>query len=82
MTWPRAESSAMLSGVGPGDRKSPLPEADPFPATPHDHGRCVASALGTADAVCADRGTRLTDLRVEGAGLEEAVAGLIERGAA
>jgi Fur family zinc uptake transcriptional regulator len=38
-------------------------EADPFPATPHDHRRCVASALGTADEVCAGRGARLTDLR-------------------
>jgi Fur family zinc uptake transcriptional regulator len=38
-------------------------EADPFPAMPHDHRRCVDSALGTADEVCARRGARLTDLR-------------------
>lgn len=40
-----------------------MPEADPFPAEPHDHRRCVATALHEADAVCADRGTRLTELR-------------------
>lgn len=47
----------------PDQRKDSLSEADPFPVTPHDHGRCVATALGEADAVCAGRGTRLTDLR-------------------
>ena len=38
-------------------------EVDPFSATPHDHRRCVADALGAADEVCAGRGARLTDLR-------------------
>lgn len=29
----------------------------------HDHGTCVADALSRAEAICADRGARLTDLR-------------------
>ena len=29
----------------------------------HDHGRCIADALRTADALCAARGVRLTKLR-------------------
>jgi Fur family zinc uptake transcriptional regulator len=37
--------------------------ADPFKAASHDHRRCVYSALEAAVAVCAARGTRLTDTR-------------------
>ncbi|MFA5121479.1 Fur family transcriptional regulator [Zavarzinia sp.] len=29
----------------------------------HDHDRCIADALSRAEALCADRGARLTDLR-------------------
>jgi Fur family transcriptional regulator, zinc uptake regulator len=35
----------------------------PFPRTGHDHGRCVASALDAAEAVCEAKGERLTPLR-------------------
>lgn len=31
--------------------------------SPHDHARCVESALARAERVCAERGTRLTALR-------------------
>jgi Fur family transcriptional regulator, zinc uptake regulator len=35
----------------------------PFPRSGHDHERCVASALGSAEAVCEAKGERLTPLR-------------------
>lgn len=35
----------------------------PFPAPTHDHARCVADALTTAEELCAGRGARLTGLR-------------------
>lgn len=53
----------MFGDALPDNRKGSLTEADPFPATRHDHRRCVATALGKADAVCAGRGARLTELR-------------------
>lgn len=34
-----------------------------FPAAGHDHRRCVQDALATGEAVCAQRGARLTELR-------------------
>lgn len=34
-----------------------------FPDPHHDHGRCVADAMSSAEIVCAQRGARLTDLR-------------------
>lgn len=34
-----------------------------FPAPHHDHGRCVASAMATAEAECRRRGARLTEVR-------------------
>ncbi len=34
-----------------------------FPKPGHDHARCTAAALGKAEAVCAARGTRLTEIR-------------------
>lgn len=34
-----------------------------FPHPRHDHARCTADALRTAEAVCAARGARLTDIR-------------------
>jgi Fur family zinc uptake transcriptional regulator len=34
-----------------------------FPHPHHDHARCTADALRTAEAVCAKRGARLTDIR-------------------
>lgn len=34
-----------------------------FPVPDHDHGRCVATALETAEAECRRRGARLTDVR-------------------
>ncbi|MCC7274649.1 MAG: transcriptional repressor [Alphaproteobacteria bacterium] len=40
----------------------PLPPA-PFPAPSHDHARCVATALATAETLCGERGARLTGLR-------------------
>ncbi|MDO3377796.1 Fur family transcriptional regulator [Geoalkalibacter halelectricus] len=35
----------------------------PFPSQDHDHERCVAGALDAAEAICRERGARLTDLR-------------------
>ncbi|MBX3501183.1 MAG: transcriptional repressor [Alphaproteobacteria bacterium] len=40
-------------------QRSHLAPADPA----HDHRLCVADALSVADRVCAERGTRFTDLR-------------------
>ena len=37
--------------------------AAPFGAADHDHRRCVAEALDKAEALCRDRGARLTKLR-------------------
>ena len=34
-----------------------------FPDPSHDHDRCVADALSSAELVCAQRGARLTELR-------------------
>lgn len=34
-----------------------------FPAVGHDHARCLAGALATAEALCRRRGLRLTELR-------------------
>ena len=53
----------MFGEMSPDHRQGSLTEADPFPATPHDHRHCVATALGEADAVCAGRGAKLTELR-------------------
>jgi Fur family zinc uptake transcriptional regulator len=36
---------------------------DAFPDPHHDHGACVASALVSAEAICAAQGERLTALR-------------------
>ncbi|MBI1180608.1 MAG: transcriptional repressor [Alphaproteobacteria bacterium] len=36
-----------------------------FPAQSHDHGACVDDAMETAEALCAERGARLTPLRRE-----------------
>lgn len=40
----------------------PVP-VTPFPGTRHDHERCVDQALLRAEAVCGERGARLTMLR-------------------
>lgn len=34
-----------------------------FPHPHHDHAHCSATALRTAEAICAKRGARLTDIR-------------------
>jgi Fur family zinc uptake transcriptional regulator len=34
-----------------------------FPAPGHDHERCESDALAQAQAICAERGTRLTPIR-------------------
>jgi Fur family zinc uptake transcriptional regulator len=34
-----------------------------FPHPHHDHAQCAAAALHTAEALCAKRGARLTDIR-------------------
>lgn len=39
------------------------PTAPTAAAAPHDHAHCVADALTRADALCAERGARLTILR-------------------
>ena len=36
---------------------------DAFPDPHHDHGACVATAIGSAEAICTARGERLTALR-------------------
>jgi hypothetical protein len=44
-----------------------------FPAPGHDHARCSAHAITHAEAVCAERGERLTGSRrqvLEAAGVE------------
>ena len=33
------------------------------PSHDHDHDRCIADALTSAEVVCAQRGARLTELR-------------------
>lgn len=43
-------------------RTDTKPEAA-FPRRGHDHHRCVADALSRAEAVCARRGARLTEIR-------------------
>lgn len=35
----------------------------PFPATSHNHSHCVSDALTKAEAICGERGARLTKLR-------------------
>jgi Fur family zinc uptake transcriptional regulator len=42
---------------------STAPVADPFAPKPHDHARCVRTAVDQALALCAARGVRLTDVR-------------------
>ena len=37
--------------------------AGPFPAPDHDHDRCSSDAMAIAEAVCAERGQRLTPIR-------------------
>jgi len=37
--------------------------ASVFPAPDHDHARCSADALAHAEAICAERGERLTPMR-------------------
>jgi Fur family zinc uptake transcriptional regulator len=39
------------------------PRGGPFTGRRHDHARCLADALRTAERICDDRGARLTDLR-------------------
>src|SRR6202158_2631430 len=34
-----------------------------FPAPDHDHARCTADTIGHAEALCAERGQRLTPMR-------------------
>ncbi|SIS13646.1 Fur family transcriptional regulator, zinc uptake regulator [Aquipseudomonas alcaligenes] len=41
----------------------PLTRNTPLACLPHDHSRCVASALAEAESLCAKQGTRLTALR-------------------
>jgi Fur family zinc uptake transcriptional regulator len=41
----------------------PLTSNTPLACLPHDHSRCVASALAEAESLCAKQGTRLTTLR-------------------
>ena len=38
-------------------------ESSPFPARRHDHGACIAEGLARAEAVCRERGERLTENR-------------------
>lgn len=47
------------------EQKRPTAAFEPAfePALRHDHGRCIADALRTADEVCEARGVRLTPLR-------------------
>lgn len=43
---------------------SPTPsEPSPFPARRHDHDACIADGLARAEAVCRERGGRLTENR-------------------
>lgn len=43
---------------------SPMPsEPPPFPARRHDHEACIAEGIARAEAVCRERGERLTENR-------------------
>lgn len=39
------------------------PVVSSFKSRSHDHGRCVADALGAAERLCRERGARLTPVR-------------------
>jgi Fur family transcriptional regulator, zinc uptake regulator len=39
------------------------PAGATFPAPDHDHGRCSTDAMAIAEALCAERGQRLTPIR-------------------
>ncbi len=43
----------------------PQPAKAAFPSSRHDHARCVAKAMETAELVCAKRGAQFTGLRRE-----------------
>jgi Fur family transcriptional regulator, zinc uptake regulator len=43
--------------------KQPKPGSGSFAVQPHDHARCRADALRTAERICAGSGARLTGLR-------------------
>src|SRR5262249_12484131 len=40
-----------------------IPMASVFPAPDHDHARCSADTMAHAEALCAERGERLTPMR-------------------
>ena len=40
-----------------------MPSRRAFPTPDHDHGQCAASALASAETLCAARGARLTAVR-------------------
>src|SRR5689334_13725485 len=42
----------------PASRRRPI-----FPSPGHDHGRCSTDAMAVAEALCAQRGQRLTPIR-------------------
>ena len=52
----RPHSSAQRNGLQ-------TPMAAVFPAPDHDHARCSANAIAHAEALCAERGERLTPMR-------------------
>jgi Fur family transcriptional regulator, zinc uptake regulator len=42
---------------------SKIPNSQSIPPPPHDHRDCVADAIGTAEALCRQRGLRFTSIR-------------------
>src|ERR1051325_1200382 len=55
--------------------------ASVFPAPDHDHARCTADAMAHAEALCAERGERLTPMRrrvVEGLSASQKPLGAYE----
>lgn len=49
-----------MSGMGVTDEQT---GAETRPDHPHDHELCLGDALATAEALCAERGVRLTEIR-------------------
>jgi Fur family zinc uptake transcriptional regulator len=45
------------------DQGADMASSVPIPPALHDHGACIDRALARADALCAERGARLTALR-------------------
>jgi len=62
----KANNAQRMIKIGPmskAKRSQEPPAAPAFPAPDHDHGRCSSDAMAIAEALCAERGQRLTPIR-------------------